>query len=404
MLCRSSGSHRGIVFEAEEALSDLGLPDASPSLETIPVMRPQLPSADCLLPYLQRIDATRIYSNHGPLVSELEQRLARSLRLPAGGVVCAASGTTALIGAILAVTGRATAARPLAIVPAYTFVATASAVCACGYRAYLADIDRESWMMQPDQLAEHPECDRVGLVIPVAPFGRAVPQGPWLAFKRRTGIPVVIDGAASFEGLTEVPERHLGELPVALSFHATKCFATGEGGAVATTDVELARQVVRALNFGFFGGRDAASPSLNGKMSEYHAAVGLAELDAWPAKRAAFRVAADHYRRLLTGVGLSERFYGPPDIAGCYALFRCAGEPEAARVQQCLRVNGVDFRLWYGEGVHRQTYFSDLPHDALLTTEEQAPRILGLPMAPDLTEACIARIVRSLAQGVFAND
>ena len=382
----------------------IGLPDASPLLDAIPVMRPQLPSADRLLPYLRRIDATRTYSNHGPLVRELERRLARSLRLPTDGVVCAASGTAALIGAIHAVAGPATAARPLAIVPAYTFVATASAVCACGYQAYLADIDRESWMLQPDQLAEHPECDRVGLVIPVAPFGRAVPQEPWLAFQRRTGIPVVIDGAASFEGLTEVPEQRLGELPVALSFHATKCFATGEGGAVATSDVELARRVVHALNFGFFGTRDAVSASLNGKMSEYHAAVGLAELDAWPAKRAAFRAAADHYRRLLTSVGLSERFYGPPDIAGCYALFRCAGEQETARVRQCLAGHGVDFRLWYGEGLHRQTYFANLPRDALPATEDQAPRILGLPMASDLTEACIARIVRGLAQGVFANE
>jgi dTDP-4-amino-4,6-dideoxygalactose transaminase len=385
-------------------LSDLGLPDASPSIDAIPVMRPQLPSADRLLPYLRRIDATRIYSNTGPLVRELERRLAQSLRLPTDGVVCAASGTAALIGAIHAVAGRATAARPLAIVPAYTFVATASAVGACGYQAYLADIDRESWMLQPDQLAEHPECDRVGLVIPVAPFGRAVPQEPWLAFQRRTGIPVVIDGAASFEGLTDVPEQRLGELPVALSFHATKCFATGEGGAVATSDVELARRVVRALNFGFFGTRDAVSASLNGKMSEYHAAVGLAELDGWPAKRAAFRAAADYYRRLLTSVGLSERFYGPPDIAGCYALFRCAGEQEAARVQQCLARHGVDFRLWYGEGLHRHTYFADLPRDALPATEDQAPRVLGLPMASDLTEACIARIVRGLAQGVFGNE
>ena len=67
----------------------------------IPVLRPQLPPAEQLLPVLKRIDEARIYTNWGPLSSELEGRLARTLRLPAGGVVSASSGTAALVGAIL---------------------------------------------------------------------------------------------------------------------------------------------------------------------------------------------------------------------------------------------------------------------------------------------------------------
>src|SRR5258708_10789253 len=94
--------------------------------EFIPVMRPILPSASQLLPYLRRIDATRNYSNSGPLVAELEGRLGEHLRLPSGGVVTAASGTTALIGAILAKAGPAKVERPFALIPAFTFVATAS--------------------------------------------------------------------------------------------------------------------------------------------------------------------------------------------------------------------------------------------------------------------------------------
>src|SRR5262249_50999662 len=152
---------------------------------------------------------------------------------------------------------------------------------------------------------------------------------------------------------------------------------TGEGGAVATTNVTLAECITRALNFGFFGSRDAQSASLNGKMSEYHAAVGLAELDLWPKKQIAFRAAADHYRRVLRESALLERFYGPPEVAGCYALFHCFGKQEAARVRNSLEQKGVDFRLWYGEGLHRQTYFADLPHDPLTVTDDLAPQLLG---------------------------
>src|SRR6185369_6395553 len=97
----------------------------------IPVLRPQLPSADAMLPYLRRIEGARIYSNWGPLVQELEQRLARHFALPEGSVATASCGTAALVGATLAVAGRASDRKPLAIIPAYTFVATAAAIEQC---------------------------------------------------------------------------------------------------------------------------------------------------------------------------------------------------------------------------------------------------------------------------------
>src|SRR3954452_20462497 len=82
---------------------------------TIPVLRPYLPSAERLLPYLRRIDATRVYTSWGPLALELEERLCRCFSLPRGGVVSASSGTSALTAAILAAAGRAAPGRRLAI-------------------------------------------------------------------------------------------------------------------------------------------------------------------------------------------------------------------------------------------------------------------------------------------------
>jgi dTDP-4-amino-4,6-dideoxygalactose transaminase len=237
--------------------------------------------------------------------------------------------------------------------------------------------------------------------VSVAPFGRPVPQEPWRVFRQRTGIPVVIDGAASFEGVADAPDQFLGDIPVALSFHATKSFATGEGGGVVSTDCDLAERAMQALNFGFHGDRNSRVSSTNGKMSEYHAAVGLAELDGWSAKRVALRAVADRYRRLLTRAGLLDRFIASPDVSGCYGLFRCLGMEEAACVKDRLRRHGVDFRLWYGRGLHHQTYFAHLQHEHLDVTESTAPCLLGLPIAPDLTEAAIARVVGGLVAGVW---
>ncbi len=375
----------------------LRMPRVEAQREQIPVLRALLPCADRVLPYLRRIDETRLYSNHGPLSIEFERRLADKLQLPGGGLVSASSGTAALVGAILAAAGRATPERPLAIVPAFTFSATAAAVEQCGYRPYLADVDAESWMLDPEPLLSHPECNRIGVAVPVAPFGRPVPQDPWRRFRAATGIPVVIDGAASFVGLAERPAKFLGAIPVAISFHATKAFATGEGGAVATNDVFLAQRCAQALNFGISGMRDCQMASTNGKMSEYHAAVGLAELDGWSEKLTAWLRVAALYQQQMTDAGLIDRLCVAPDIGPNYVLLRCRGAAEANWVEHCLREDGIDSRLWYGSGLQHQTYYARLPRDLLNVTGDIAPSLIGLPVAPDLDGEIIRRVVTTLA-------
>jgi dTDP-4-amino-4,6-dideoxygalactose transaminase len=395
---------RNDVLPQNDGVAAAGIP--APDLPTepaVPVLLPLLPSADRLLPYLRRIDETRLYSNRGPLSWELEERLAGALALPKDGLICASSGTAALVGAILATAGPAAAERKLAIIPAFTFAATASAVAQCGYQPYLADVDPESWMLAADRLIDHPERRRIGLVVPVAPFGRPVAQEPWRRFCATTGIPVVIDGAASFVGLAEWPAEFLGAIPVAISFHATKAFATGEGGAVATSDVVLAQRSAQALNFGISAVRDCSMASTNGKMSEYHAAVGLAQLDDWPQKLALFRAVAELYRQKLEATGLADRFYGAPDLGPNYPLFRCRDAIEADRVGEYLSEADIGFRLWYGKGLHHQTYYANLPRDALDVTDDIAPCLLGLPMAPDLEDATIVRVVGVLADAVRHN-
>ena len=369
-------------------------------LETIPVLRPLLPHADRLLPFLRRIDATRTYTNWGPLACELERRLSDHFGLLEGCVVSASSGTAAMVGAILATAGRATMARPFALVPAFTFAATAIAVEQCGYRPYLLDVDAENWMLDADRLEGHPLLDQTGLVVPVSAFGRPVPQNPWVAFRGRTGIPVVVDGAASLERLSDEPHRLIGDVPVSLSFHATKAFATGEGGAVVTADPRRSSLVTEALNFGFFANRESRTASTNGKMSEYHAAVGLAEFEGWPSKRLAFQAVADRYRRRLDSVGLGSRCVAAPTTAGCYVLFQCRDAREAERVRENLTMGRIEFRLWYALGLHTHPHFHDLSRDNLDVTEHLAPLLIGVPVAVDLSEGAIDRVALALRRGV----
>ena len=369
---------------------------------TIPVLRTCLPPAERLLPYLRRIDATRIYTNWGPLVLELEERLCRRFSLPPGGVVSAGSGTSALTASILASAGRAASERRFAIVPALTFVATAAAAELCGYTPRIADVDPETWQLDPERVAAQADLDEVAVVIPVAPYGRPVPQEPWLEFRERTGIPIVIDGAATFETAASQPERVLGELPVAMSFHATKAFATGEGGCVACTDAQLGRDAVRTLNFGFYETRESMSPSLNGKMSEYHAAVALASLDVWESTQTAFLEVAAAYRDEFSRVGLGDCVRTAPETASCYAIFRAADPDQAMRIRARLRSRGIDTRVWYGLGVHRHPHFASCAQGSLAFTDAIAGCLIGLPIAPDLAAGTVRSVADTIAAEVGA--
>jgi dTDP-4-amino-4,6-dideoxygalactose transaminase len=209
----------------------------------------------------------------------------------------------------------------------------------------------------------------------------------------------VIDAAAGFDAVSVNPAETLGSLPVMLSLHATKVFGVGEGGLILCRDAELVRRCRRALNFGFLDSREATVSGFNGKMSEYHAAVGLASLDSWPSTRAGFLAAAETYRQAANLAGLGEKIIAETAWASSYVLYRAATAADAATAEKLLSEAGIDFRLWYGRGCHRQPAYAEFSRDPLPATEEVSPRVIGLPVAVDLAEEAIKDTIAVLAGG-----
>jgi dTDP-4-amino-4,6-dideoxygalactose transaminase len=364
----------------------------------IPAFRPKLPTVEKLIPYLREIDKDRWYSNRGMLAQALEQRIATLLGTGCR-VVVTASGWAALKAAIFASAGSATPARPFALMPSYTFAATAAAAETCGYRPYFVDVNEEDWMISPQMLVDHPALSKTGVVIPVAAYGRAVAQEGWRQFRNSTGVPVVIDAAAAFECIVDNPSGLAGDVPVAVSFQATKSLSTGEGGAVIWNDADGLMAVTRAINFGFLGTRESQSPSFNGKMSEFHAAVGNASLDAWDETVVAWRTTCEAYSGCAETAGLADQLILHPTIASCYALFRARSEAEAVDVTQALTERGIEHRYWYGHGLHTHKHFAEAARDPLPQTARIAHRLIGLPTAIDLSHEAIQRIVAALCEG-----
>lgn len=365
-------------------------PPAPPPV--IQVARPRLPVAADLLPYLQEIDTNRWYANHGPLASRLEARLAVRLGVPADGVTLTASATAGLAVTIAAV---ARAGARYCAVPGWTFAGTAHAVRNAGFLPWFVDIDARSWALTPDRLRDalSRAPGSVAAAVPVVPFGAPVDLGAWEDFQAETGVPVVVDAAAAFDTLR--PAR----VPAVISLHATKVLGVGEGGAVLCRDPGPVRRARQAANFGFCGARIADIAGTNAKLSEYHAAVGLAALDGWEQTRTTFLQVAGHYRKhlgSLDGVVIQPGFGIDWISSTCMVTVAAGAEAVAAALARA----GIETRAWWGDGPAGHPAFRDCPRTPLPATAELAARTLGLPFAVDLAEAEVERIAVALDQAL----
>ncbi|WP_299690707.1 DegT/DnrJ/EryC1/StrS family aminotransferase [uncultured Tateyamaria sp.] len=374
------------------------MPDSSQLVTRIPVLRPELPTTDALVPYLRSLEDSRIYTNNGPMVLRLEQRLSAYFGQPKGGVTAAASGTAALIGAILTKAGRATTGKPIALCASFTFVASATAAQNCGYAPHFVDISPDHWALDPDSLHNHPRLHEAGLVVVTAPFGRLVDLAAWEAFEARTGVPVVVDCAAGFDVMVRANAPLSKTIPVAVSFHATKAFGCGEGGAVFSADPDFALRCHRAVNNGFLGCRQVIGDNTNGKMSEYHACVGMAELDRWAHKQTRYEAMATTYRNAFRTVGLADRIHVGGEVSAVYALCHCPDAMSAETLRMALAYDGYETRFWYGAGLHAEQGFGPYTHDPMPNTDTLASQLVGLPAYLDLPDAEMEQIAATVAR------
>lgn len=361
----------------------------------IPVARPALPRTEFIVPYLRQIDETQIYTNHGPLVDQFEARMADRLGLCKSNVISCSTGTMALVGLIRAARNLSGHRGRLCLLPAYTFVATAGAALSCGYECHLVDVDPVSWAMDPVAMRCHRRLSEVGLVLPVAPYGRRIDLRGWEAFHADTGIPVVIDAAACLDQLLRSEDCLPDTIPFAVSLHATKSFGCGEGGLVLSRNTALVEETYKVLNNGFLGSRDAQTVGLNGKMSEYTAAVALAELDGFDSKLDRWAAVAAAYSSSLRATGV--RLWTAPDVSYCYVLVEASTAADAAILRARLTKKGIDSRNWYGAGLSAHPAYAHLQKDALTTSDEVAGRIIGLPCFTGLRESDIHRITSLLS-------
>ncbi len=363
-------------------------------MAVIPFQRPSLPPTTEIDGYLELSRGERWFSNGGPCCRLLAERLAERV-----GAYCTpvASGTLGLMAALAAVLEGKGGARGAAM-PSFTFAATAEAAIWAGLEPRLLDIDRSHWHLDPADLERALAAGDVGAAVAVSSFGTPPPAAvreEWERACRAAAVPLVVDSAAGFGAVADdgAPIGSQGDVEV-VSFHATKPFAIGEGGAVFTRDRKLHELLGRAINFGFQEDRKIGfARGLNAKMSELHAATALAVLDHLDDILAGRRAAA---AAILTRAGEIIRTQG-----GCerstWQFVPVAFADAGARAQMLKACRDrVEVRVYYEPLAElmpsRVVTAGDLP-----ATRELHERILCLPMANHLDPPEVDEIVAVLA-------
>jgi dTDP-4-amino-4,6-dideoxygalactose transaminase len=303
----------------------------------------------------------------------------------------------------LAIAGLGVGDDANVMVPALTFPGTATAVLRSGASVVLVDVDPETWCLTPEIAYHALDHARIDLVMPVAGFGRPVAAGKWDRFVSETGIPVLIDAAASF-GCQQIGSRCV----TAFSMHATKTLSTGEGGLVASGSSDLIEKVRQLSNFGFCGAGRVGFAGLNGKLSEYHAAVGLAQLARLDEVYERRRRVWQRYEHRLNQMANRIELQRGDDFIRSVLPVRIPGKNTAERLGVQLGVENVETRRWYCPPLNEQPAFAgsraigpgggpDLP-----VTKELSTTILGLPFHSFLSEFEIARVCSLLSKFVEA--
>jgi dTDP-4-amino-4,6-dideoxygalactose transaminase len=366
--------------------------------DRIAFQRPQLPATDEILAYFQRSVDASYFANGGPCARELATRIEQRLEQRAL-CVPVANATAGIMAALRALCGEPDGRRRLVACPSYTFTATAGAIAWAGFEPLFVDIEPHGVCLDPDSLesALRERPGRVAAILACAPFGSAPTSQlrvAWRAIAARHGVPLLLDSAPGFGAVDEAgaPLGAQGETEI-FSFHATKPFAIGEGGAVTTPDPDVAAQIGRIVNFGIEpSSRTSTMPGFNGKLSELHAATGLAALDRFDEILATRRRLAARIALGAAGSGLT---YQRGSAGSPWQYFQ-AFAPDAVareRVLAAAAAGSVDARTLHDPPLHRHPAFASAERTtSLAVTEAVAARSLSLPIANDLSDDEVDRI------------
>lgn len=374
----------------------------------VPFLKPAPPRLSELISELQEIERSGVFSNYGPTNTGFEQELTRRMFGGEGACLTVNNATTGLMLAIKQAAQRRPGAT-YALMPSFTFAATAHAALWAGLTPLLCDIDPATWV--PSTSAEDALLDeygeRIAAIVPYATFGNGIDLARYDALASKHGVGVVVDAAASL-GSLDAAGRGFGtgsRSPVVYSMHVTKTFATAEAGVIHSADVELIAELRTMGNYGFGQPRCATTAGLNAKLSEVGALLALKKLEGFE-RVVTHRVdIARAYRDELQGWMFQEMQGERHAHQFMPVLLPADRAPSRQRILAELTRSGIGCGSYFSPHLAEQPYFERVcTAGPLAVTQAVAGRIISLPMSDTITRDDVGTVCAALRAAMRAGE
>lgn len=372
-------------------------------MRKIPLIKPDLPSLEAIEERFREILENGKITNFGKYVAAFEEEASAYLGTP---VATLSSGTMGLIFAL-----QALGLQPgqKVILPSFTFMATVQAVLYAGGIPVFAECEDDFTLSPSDLevlLSRHKD---VAVVLPVHTYGLPcrvdeIQQVVDEASRRLSRPVAVLYDAAHAFGAALKDGRRVGTFGTAevFSLSVTKVLVSVEGGMVSGRSPEIIERIRKMRNYGMEMNYDAHWPGLNGKMSEFHAIIGLynlRRLDALLQERA--RKARYYIEQIRTHTQ-SEPPPWPEGVTHTFKDFTVL-VPESLSdrrdaVIALLKERGIETRAYFCPPVHEQWFFRGFADRPLPRTEALSRRVITLPFYTTITEEEMECIVKTLRE------
>lgn len=329
----------------------------------------------------------------GPVVAEFEQAFASWIGVK--HAVAVSSGTTGLHLALLA---HGIGRGDEVITTPFTFIASANAVLYVHGTPVFADVEAETFCVDPARV-EAAITPRTRAILPVHLYGHPAAMAELQDIARRHDL-VVIEDAAQAHGATFQGKKvgTLGNTAV-FSLYPTKNMTSAEGGFVTTDDDDIAAAVTTLRQHGEGQRYHSQVLGFNFRMTDVHAAIGLAQLR----KLEKFNAARRRHAEVLSG-GLAgvPGVVPPVERPGCthvYHQYTVKVSRDRDGLRQRLAARGIGSGVYYPMPVNRQPVYQALGEfPAMPVAERLCGEVLSLPVHPALSEEDLARIVGAIRE------
>lgn len=373
----------------------------------LPFNKPYLPSFDKYKKYLERAYQAAWLTNNGPLVNELKSQLEASLGVK--HLLPVANGTLALQLAYQTLNLRGNA-----VTTPFTFIATSSSLKWQGITPLFADVNPDTYNLSPDEVAKKIN-NKTSAIVPVHVYGNPCDVEAFDILAKTYDVKLVYDASHAF-GVKVGNQSVLsyGDATT-ISFHATKLFHSVEGGAVIFKNADDYERAELMTNFGMDlkpnkddYGRETNRPNIselgiNAKMSEFHAAMGLAILDDIELVMSHRFNLHEDYQKQLLGYVKFPTWHSDSNCTGAFMPVTFDTEDQCFQVLTGLQKMGISVKRYFSPSLNTLEIFNNLtsvcPNSESLTTNTLClPLYFGMSKSDVITVCCAIKSILTVSK------